>query len=170
MAFRPAVCTISMSDSANPPQAAKGRSKLLTIGVPVVVLLLGGAGGGYWYVQNVRAAAPTEKKPVEEKEPTGLLAFEGFTVNLADPGGRRYLRVAVSLVLPDEEEAKRIEGEELVKSKIRSTLIDVLSGRLATELATPAGRTELKHAIAEAASHAGHIEVKDVLFQDFIVQ
>jgi flagellar FliL protein len=161
-----------MSDSANQPaQAKKGSSKLLMIGLPVIVLLLGGAGGGYWYVQSVRAAAATtEKKPVEEKEPTGLLAFDSFTVNLADPGGRRYLRVAVSLVLPDEEMAKKVDEEDLAKSKIRSTLIDVLSGRLATELSTPAGRTELKHAIAEAASHAGHIEVKDVLFQDFIVQ
>jgi flagellar FliL protein len=160
-----------MSDSANASaQATKGRSKLLTIGVPVVVLLLGGAGGGFWYVQNVRAGAAAEKKPVEKKEATGLLAFDSFTVNLADPGGRRYLRVAVSLVLPDEEEAKRVEGEELVKSKIRSSLIEVLSGRLAAELATPDGRTELKHAIAEAASHVGHIEVSDVLFQDFIVQ
>jgi flagellar FliL protein len=158
-----------MSDSANQP-AKKGSSKLLMIGVPVVVLLLGGAGGGYWYVTNVRAAASGEKKPVEEKEPTGLLSFDSFTVNLADPGGRRYLRVAVNLVLPDEESAKKVDGEDLAKSKIRSALIDVLSGRMASELSTPAGRTELKHAIAEAASHAGHIEVKDVLFQDFIVQ
>ena len=160
-----------MSNSSNPPAPAKkGSSKLLMIGAPVIVLLFGGAGAGYWYVTNVRAAAATDKKPAEEKEPTGLLSFNSFTVNLADPGGRRYLRVAVSLVLPDEEAAKKIDDEDLAKSKIRSTLIDVLSGRMATDLSTPAGRTELKHAIAKAASHAGHIEVKDVLFEDFIVQ
>jgi len=159
-----------MSDAANTP-AKKGSSKLLMIGIPVIVLLLGGAGGGYWYVTTVRAAASgAEKKPAPEKEPTGLLSFDSFTVNLADPGGRRYLRVAVNLVLPDEVAAKKVDEEDLAKSKIRSALIDVLSGRMATDLSTPAGRNDLKHAIAEAASHAGHIEVKDVLFQDFIVQ
>src|SRR3954462_6800101 len=135
-----------MSEAAAPAPAKKGKSKLLMIGVPVIVLLLGGAGGGYWYVTNVRAAAGSEKKPVAEKEPTGLLSFDSFTVNLADPGGRRYLRVAVNLVLPDEVAAKKVEEEDLAKSKIRSALIDVLSGRMATDLSTPAGRADLKHA------------------------
>ena len=151
--------------------AKKGRSKLLTIGIPMIVLLLGGAGAGFWYIQNVRAAASTaDKKPAEEPEPTGLLSFDTFTVNLADPGGRRYLRISLKLVVPDAETAKKISEEELVMSKVRSALIDELSGRMATELSTPEGRTSLKHAIAETASHTGHMEVRDVLFQDFIVQ
>ena len=161
-----------MSDSATQtPPAKKGRSKLLTIGGPLIVLLLGGAGAGFWYVQNVRAAGTAEKKPVQqESEATGLLQFGAFTVNLADPGGRRYLRVVVHLVLPDAEEAKKIEEEDIVMSKVRAAMLDTLSGRLATELSQPAGRTALKHAIVEAAAHAGHMEVRDVLFQEFIVQ
>jgi flagellar FliL protein len=161
-----------MSNSATPstPTGTKSRSKLLMIGIPVVVVLLGGAGTGFWYVQNVRAASASARKAVQEPEATGLLMFEPFTVNLADPGGRRYLRVVLHLVLPDAETAKRIEEEPIVRSKIRSALIDTLSGRLAAELSKPEGRTALKHAIAEAAGHAGHTDVRDVLFQDFIVQ
>ena len=152
------------------PSTAKGRSKLLMIGVPVAVLLLGGAGGGFWYVKNVRAASSGEKKPVEEAEATGLLRFEPFTLNLADPGGRRYLRITVGLVLPDADMAKKVSDDDLVVSKVRSTLIDTISGRMATDLSTPDGRAALKKAIAEAASHVGHMEVRDVLFTDFIVQ
>jgi len=158
-----------MSNPETPP-TAKGHSKLLMIGVPVVLLLLGGAGGGFWYVKTVRAAAAGEKKAVEEPEATGYLSFDPFTVNLADPGGRRYLRVAVGLVLPDADVAKKVTEDELVVSKVRSTLIDTLSGRMAADLSTPDGRAALKKAIAEAASHAGHMEVRDVLFTDFIVQ
>ena len=158
-----------MSNAETPP-AAKGRSKLLMIGVPVAVLLLGGAGGGFWYVKNVRAASGGEKKTVEEPEATGYLRFDPFTVNLADAGGRRYLRVAVGLVLQDADVAKKVTEDELVVSKVRSTLIDTLSGRLAADLSTSDGRAALKKAIAEAASHAGHMEVRDVLFTDFIVQ
>ncbi len=160
-----------MSDSAKTTAPQKGSSKLLMIGVPVVVLLLGGAGAGFWYVQNVRAAGAAGKKPVEQaEEATGLLSLEPFTVNLADPGGRRYLRVSLHLVLPDPETAKKVEEEEIVRSKIRSALIDTLSEGLATELSKPEGRTALKHAIAEAATHAGHVDVRDVLFQEFVVQ
>jgi len=160
-----------MSNS-DTPSTAKGRSKLLMIGVPVAVLLLGGAGGGFWYVKNVRAASATgsEKKPVEEAEATGYLRFEPFTLNLADPGGRRYLRITVGLVLQDADMAKKVSEDELVVSKVRSTLIDTISGRMAADLSTPDGRAALKKAIAEAASHAGHMEVRDVLFTDFIVQ
>lgn len=159
-----------MSNS-DTPSTAKGRSKLLMIGVPVAVLLLGGAGGGFWYVKNVRAASPNaEKKPAEEAEATGFLRFEPFTLNLADPGGRRYLRITVGLVLQDADTAKKISEEELVVSKVRSTLIDTISGRMAADLSTPDGRAALKKSIAEAASRAGHMEVRDVLFTDFIVQ
>ena len=93
----------------DPPSTPKSRSKLLMIGVPVAVLLLGGAGGGFWYVKNVRAASTGEKKAVEEPEATGYLRFDPFTVNLADPGGRRYLRVAVGLVLQDVNTAKKVD-------------------------------------------------------------
>jgi flagellar FliL protein len=156
------------TQSANAP-AKKGRSKLLTIGIPAVVLLLGGAGAGFWYVQNVRAAAASDKKP-EEKEPTGLLTLDAFTVNLADPGGRRFLRISIKLVLPDAETAKKVGEEELAMSKVRSALLDVLSAQMAVEISTAEGREKLKHAIAETASHTGHMDVRDVLFQDFVVQ
>jgi flagellar FliL protein len=158
-----------MSDSETTPPK-KGRSKLLLFGVPAAVLLIGGAGVGFWYVKDVRAAAATPAKAPVEKEPTGLLAFEPFTVNLADPGGRRYLRVSLRLVLPDPEAAKKATEEEIVMTRVRSTLLEVLSAQTATQLGTPEGREALKHMIAETADHAGHLDVRDVLFQEFVVQ
>ena len=158
-----------MSESQTTP-APKGRSKLLIIGVPLVVVLIGGGGAGFWYVRDVRAAGAKSEAKAPEKEPTGLLALDPFTVNLADPGGRRYLRISMRLVVPDADAAKKATEEELVISRVRSSLIEVLSGRTAADLSTPDGRVALKHAIAEAASHAGHIDVRDVLFQEFVVQ
>ena len=149
----------------------KKRSKLLVIGTPLVMLLAGGGAGGWWYTQRLKAAPATEEKPkAAETEPTGLLTFEAFTVNLADPGGRRYLRIALSLVLPDADAAKHVSEEDIAMARIRSALLDVLATRLASELATPEGRADLKKSIAEAAAHAGHLEVKDVLLQEFVVQ
>src|SRR5690242_2944202 len=117
-----------MSDSEtteNAPAARKGKSKLLLIGLPVVVLLAGGGGGGWWYMQKVKAApAADEKKVEEEAEATGLLPIDAFTVNLADPGGRRYLRIAIDLVVPDADAAKKATEEEIVMSRIRSELLE----------------------------------------------
>lgn len=154
-----------------PATPKKKRSKLLVIGIPLAMLLAGSGAGGWWYTQRLKAAPAADEKPkAAETEPSGLLAFEPFTVNLADPGGRRYLRIALHLVLPDADAAKHLSEDELAMARIRSVLIDVLATRLASDLGTPEGRAELKKLIAEAASHAGHLEVKDVLLQEFVVQ
>jgi flagellar FliL protein len=159
---------MSHTDTTAAP-TAKSRSKLLLIGFPAVILLLGGAGAGWWYVK-AKAATPGTEKVVAETEASGLVNFAPFTVNLADPGGRRYLRVALQLVVPDENIAKKATEDELVKSRVRSELIETLAQSTSTELNTTAGRTELKKKIAEVASHVGHMDVRDVLFEDFVVQ
>lgn len=156
------------TDAAAPPAAAprKRRSKLLTLGLPALVLILGGGGAGWWFMQTPTEAAV----PAVDPEPTGLLPFDGLIVNLADPGGRRFLRLSMILLLPDAHEAKELSENELVMSRVRSALIDLLSTRTSASLGTPEGRAELKKAIADAAHHTGHMEVRDVLFKEFVVQ
>lgn len=141
----------------------------MTIAVPAIVLLAASGGGGWWYMRGLKAA-PAAETPAAAAEPSGLLVFDPFTVNLADPGGRRYLRLALHLVLQDADAAKHASEEEIVMARIRSALLEVLSAKLATDLGTPAGRADLKKTIAETAAHAGHLEVHDVLFQEFVVQ
>lgn len=167
---------MSDEDQAEAPEAAdakkkpkkKGGSKLLKFGLPLVVLIAGGGGGGWWYMQQAAAAATTEA-PVE-KEPTGMLSFDGFVVNLADPGGRRFLRVSMMLLVPTQKEAKEVSENELKKLKIHSALLELLSTKVASQLWSAEGRAELKKAIAETANHAGQLEVRDVLFKEFVVQ
>lgn len=146
--------------------APRKRSKLLTLGLPVLVLILAGGGGAWWFLQTPTEAAV----PATEPEPKGLVAFDAFIVNLADPGGRRFLRLSMILLLPHEHEAKEISENELVMSRVRSALIDLLSTRTSASLSTPEGRSELKKAIAETAHQTGHMEVRDVLFKEFVVQ
>lgn len=144
----------------------KSRSKLLTLGLPVVVLLLAGGGGGWWYFARPAAAA---EAPVKETPP-GLLPFDPFVVNLADPGGRKFVRVSAILLLPSQKDAAALEEDLLVISRIRSAVLELLASKTSLDLATPEGRAKLRQDIGATAATAGQVEVKDVLFQEFIVQ
>ncbi len=92
-------------------------------------------------------------------------------VNLADPGGTRFLRVSLALVVANEEEAKELGENAVVKSRIQSSLIELLAQQTSDALVTPEGKAKLKTAIKEQVAHAAHeMEVSDVLFSEFVVQ
>jgi len=143
------------------------QSKLVVVLLVLVVLLLAGGGGGaYWIFthRGVAAAAPPPPNP-------GIVAFDPFVVNLSDPGGTRFLRVTLRLVVDDQKHAKEIEEDELGRMRIRSAILELLTQQTADHLVTPEGKAELKTAIAERAAHALHeTKVVDVLFTEFVVQ
>jgi flagellar FliL protein len=113
------------------------------------------------------AEAPVE----EEKKPGAAVALEPFVVNLADPGGTRFLRVTISLIVEDEHHAAEMGENELVKMRVRSAILELLAMQTADVLVTPDGKAALKKAIAESASHAVEdLHIQDVLFSEFVVQ
>jgi flagellar FliL protein len=106
-----------------------------------------------------------------EPEPTGVVTLAPFVVNLADPGGGRFLRVSLALVVGTEEEAKELGEDAVVNSRIRSSLIELLAQQTSDALVTPEGKAALKNAIKEHVAHVVHeVEVADVLFTEFVVQ
>jgi len=172
-----------MSNTASPsasaaapdeaPKAPRGRRGLVLIATAVLVLLLGGGGAAYWMLAGSTAGdAPAAAKPKPAPKAAGAaVALDSFVVNLADPGGTRFLRVTLSLIVEDAAHARELGENELVKMRVRSTILELLTQQSADRLITPDGKTELKKAIAEGA--AGAIEglhVADVLFSEFIVQ
>lgn len=165
-----------MSAPAAPPaDAAKkggGRNKLVMIGGVVLAL----AGGGFYYYKTQatahaeeEAAAPAAKQ-VSPKE-RGLVSFDPFVANLADEGGRRFVRVTVQLVVADAMQAAEMEEIPVLKMQARAIILELLGTQLADTLVTPEGKVALRQAIAERVAEALHeIEVVDVLFSDFVVQ
>jgi flagellar FliL protein len=148
--------------------AKKGRSKLLVIGIPGFVLLMGGGAGAWWYFnQPAGDAAHAEE---EETEPSGMVSLESFIANLADPGGRKYVRASVLVLVPDEETAAAFEANKLTMSRVRAAVLEVFTTRTSTELVTPEGRAALKKSIAETVHQIGHLDVRDVIFEEFLVQ
>jgi flagellar FliL protein len=148
---------------------AKKSNKLIFIIIGVLVLAAGG-GGAYWMLGRGDAAAAGQAAE-EPKEPLALVRLDPFVVNLADEGSNRFLRLTVGLMVHGEEKAKHFEEDSLGRMKVRSAVLELLSQQTAEHLVTTDGKSELKKAIAEMASHqADHLEVSDVLFSEFIVQ
>ena len=153
-----------------------GKNKLFMIGG--VVLALAG-GGGYYYKTQAAAHAEEgpEAPPAHEEEKgvspkdRGLVSFDPFVANLADEGGRRFVRVTVQLVVKDALQAAEMEESPVLKMQARAIILELLGMQLADTLVTPPGKVALRQAIAEKVAEALHeIEVVDVLFSDFVVQ
>jgi flagellar protein FliL len=161
------------------PAPKKGGALKWVLIVVVLLLLAGGGGGGYWYFvlrpQAAEAADPAAEAAPKKKGHDGggaALKFDPFVVNLADPGGVRYLRVGLSLVIAgNDAEAKELEEGKVKLLRIRSAVLELLSQQLADEVVTTEGKQALKHAIeAQANTVLAPLEVTDVLFTEFVVQ
>jgi len=162
--------------TAPPPPAEetpkKSRKGLILIAGVVLVVLLGGGGAAYWmYAKGAPAEGEAAAKEEEETGPGAAIPLEPFVVNLADPGGSRFLRVNLSLVVKDEEQEKLFEESPVTKMKVRSAVLELLALQTADTLITPAGKAALKKAIAGAAGKAAsEVHITDVLFSEFVVQ
>lgn len=158
---------------AAPPAAPAKKSKMRLLIIVGVVLAAAGGGGFWWMKQQPVAAAEGEHEaaPAAHAEaPGSLLPLDTFTVNLADPGASRFLRATIQLVLAGEGAAAELEHDPLIKTRIRSVVLELLTTQQAQTLVTPEGKTALKSEIAARVSEATHVEVTDVLFSDFVVQ
>lgn len=163
-----------MSAAAAPdaaaPKKAGGKNKMVIIGGVVAAL----AGGGYYYKTTQAAAADggheAEAKEVSPKE-RGLVSFEPFVANLADPGGQRFVRATVQLVVGDVHMATEMTETPVLTMQARAIILELLATQNADTLVTPEGKVALRQAIAERIAETLHeVEVVDVLFSDFVVQ
>jgi flagellar FliL protein len=150
----------------NPPKAAGGKRRFLVIAIAAVVVVGGGGATAYWATSRGAgvAAAP---KPAEH----GLVTLEPFVVNLADPGGSRFLRISVRLVIASVERAEHVQKSTVALTRARSAILDLLTQQTADHLVTAKGKAELKEAIVRALEPVLEgTTVVDVLFSDFVVQ
>jgi flagellar FliL protein len=181
-----------MSDTAPntaPPAPApakkSGLVKWIVIGLAAVLLLGGGGAAAWWFflrtppVEQTEGEAEGEGAPGEkaggakEQKPRGegIIEMDQFLVNLADKETQRFVRVKLGLVVETKEEGVKMSEEQVVKARLRSAILDILSQQTADHLVTPEGKAELKKLILERSNSAlGEKKVLDVLFTDLVVQ
>ena len=178
--------------------AKKKKPLVLIIAVALVLVAAGGGGGWFFFMRADPAAEAAEesadssdsehaedsdkakdsKKDVKKKgkkeekklSERGLVKMEPFIVNLADEGGKRFLRASIQLVVEDEAEAKEFEEKPVLTMGARSAIVNTLTTQTAESLGTPEGKEELRALLKEHVSEALKMEIVDVLLSDFVVQ
>ena len=141
------------------PDAPKKKSKkLLFIIIGVLVLGLAGAGGAFFIMKKNAAAAegadeeeeaPAKVAKVDPKSAPTFLPLDNMVVNLADPGGNRFIQVGLTLQLQD---AATGEAVKAFMPSIRSQILLLLSQRTADEVLQVQGKEKLSSDIIAAVS------------------
>ena len=175
-----------IEESAKGKAAVPVLSLMMSVVAAVVVAtgVLGGA--GWWLVRSghlpvVQGASQGAAKPeVTKADPakSRLVALEPLLVNLADSGGKSYLRVAMTL----REEVPAVKNEkakEPEKGKVenpdeaamRDAALDVLGRQTSASLLAADGKQRLKDELRDVlVKRVPEAKVKDVLFTEFLVQ
>lgn len=166
-----------MADEEITQEEGKKKGGMLKWIIIAVVLVVLGVGGYFGYTMFF--AAPSDEAASEEAAETGdnvpaeelegqLVALPTFLVNLADPLGRRYLKLGIEVEVRDEEASLNLGKYE---AKIKDTLLLLLSSKTYDGLSTMQAKMELKQEIADRLNQIlGNGSVLRVYITEMVIQ
>jgi flagellar FliL protein len=147
--------------------------KMLTAVVALVLLGGGGAAGAYFWPRGQASASASSSAVAEKPKPRerGLITFEPFVANLADPGSSRFIRTTLQLVISSPKGAEKLDKASVQAIETRAAILEILTTQTADALSTPEGKAALKKKIVERTNELlEDTKVLDVLFTDFVIQ
>lgn len=145
----------------------KSSKKMLFIILPVVLLLLGG-GGAFAYFKFFKGGDEAGAAAKKADEQSVVQEMDTFMVNLADAGGRRFLKVTMraklnSSQLSDEFKARSFE--------MRDVVLTILTSKESEDVAKPEDKSNLKkEIIASLNKILRKGQVLDIYFTEFLIQ
>jgi len=129
----------------------------------VVILAIAVVGGGL-FIALGRKSAEAAPKPVAGKT---VQAGEYLT-NLADPGGRKYIKVVLEVEVSD---ARAVQELQKKNGTLRNAILSVLRGKTSDDLAGPEGMVRLADDLGSAIGGVlTSGRVLGVHFLDFLIQ
>jgi flagellar FliL protein len=147
---------------------------VLIILVFIVLLFMGAVGAGFFILWTKIDQIPKDHSamgaaPVEEEVTLGPLhTLDTMIVNLADRGGKRYLRVTMALELSDSDALPVVE-ERL--PQIRDAILMILPTKNYGEISTTDGKVALREQLKEKINALLAMEsVTNIYFTEFVVQ
>ena len=157
-------------------------NKILIILSGVVMVLMLGLGGGLFMMWNKLSAMETRVQSTAEDAEQGdqdssvpvekllgpIFSLETFIVNLADEGGKRYLRMTIDLEMDSEE----LESE--VKKRlpqVRDSILTILPTKRFDDISSAKGKTALRDQMLERINGLlTRGKVTNIYFKEFVVQ
>lgn len=161
---------VQVEEDAPPKKKSKA---LFFIIISLCVILVGG-GGFYAYVKFIGPQQTPEagQAPAALAPPADtvgeIFALEPFVVNLADPKGKRYLKVQLKLEVESPEALERIQK---AAPKLRDLVIIMLTSLTFEEVMTPEGKIRIRDELLERFNQVMRPDrVKNIYFTEFVVQ
>lgn len=161
-------------DTETTEQEPKKKSKMgffIILGVGILVL---GGGGFFAYTKFLGHKPAVEEVASQEvkKEPEAvigeMLVMDPFVVNLADPKGKRYLKVKIELELESKE---AVDKATKAAPKLRDMVIMMLTSLGFEEVMTPEGKIRVRDELLERFNEIMRPDhIKNIYFTEFVVQ
>lgn len=170
--------------------SGEGKKKLplkLIIIIVAALLVLGAGAAGVWFFlfagdeqaleetagSGEAASQEAGEKGEEAKKgpaiPGTVLDLEPFIVNLADPAGKRYLKLKLAVDAKDEKLKQEITARI---PQIRDSILLLLTSKSYADIAPVAGKIRLRNEILKIINRSlmGVGSVHGVYFTEFVVQ
>lgn len=150
-----------------------GSMKLIIIGVVALVVIGGGAAGAWFFLSGDSDGKPAAEQAGKDSGAEAplvgpIFSMKTFIVNLADPGGRRYLKVKLDLELTSKEAESEMRARV---AEVRDQIILALSSKTYQQIQGVAGKTVLREELmARANAVLKKGKVKKAFFTEFVVQ
>ncbi|MBC2711746.1 MAG: flagellar basal body-associated FliL family protein [Desulfosarcina sp.] len=148
---------------------------VLIIIISVAVLFMGMVGAGFFILWNKISQMPQDPSKVaemaveEEESVIGpLYSLDTMIVNLADDGGKRYLRVTMALELSDPDAVATIESR---LPQVRDAILMILPTKNYDDVSTTDGKIALRTQVMEKINRLMTTgRVNNIFFTEFVVQ
>ena len=144
----------------------KPKSKKLLIILPLLVVLLGGGAAGAYF----KFVRPPDEGTEGKKQEESLAYYEmdTFMVNLADQGGKRFLKAMIKVRVSSPQVAEECK---LRNFEMRDLVLMLLTSKECEEVIRPEDKLVLKKQIMEALNRTLRKgQALDVYFTEFLVQ
>ena len=152
------------------------KKGLMILVVCFVIIALAVGAGLYVLWGKVSETAPETLEGTEavaEKKDgkvlvKSLLSMETLVVNLADPGGKRYLRVTIALEIDDQDFVEKVKK---IVPKMRDKVLLILPAKKFKDIQTSSGKDALrKEILAQLNPLLNKCKITNLYFQEFVIQ
>lgn len=151
-------------------------NKILMILIGVMMLFMFGLGGGLIMMWNKLSAMESQvqgtsdsETSVPVKEMVGpIFPLDTFIVNLADKGGKRYLRTTLDLELDSAE----LESEVTKRlPQVRDSILTILPTKRFEDISSEQGKTALRDQMLNRINDMlAKGKITNIYFKEFVVQ
>lgn len=164
-----------MADTDTPKKKG-GKLKWILLIFLILLLIGGGVGAWYYFFSDLPGSkkageadgAPRETVKTSAPQNLQTATLDPFLVNLADPLGKRYIKVTFDVEISNPEVAEELAKQ---KPKVRDSVIMLLSSKTYADLAPAESKLELKTEVANRLNQIlGGPKVTRVFITEMVIQ